>query len=66
MHTIEPVESQVSEGSVAEELGIKAGDIIKRWNRKKISTTVEVYVSVFIVSVYPIIMNNNNMPFSRK
>ncbi|WVZ72566.1 hypothetical protein U9M48_021002 [Paspalum notatum var. saurae] len=32
---------EVSEGSVAEELGIKAGDIIKRWNRKKISTTVE-------------------------
>ncbi|WVZ72567.1 hypothetical protein U9M48_021002 [Paspalum notatum var. saurae] len=33
---------EVSEGSVAEELGIKAGDIIKRWNRKKISTTVEI------------------------
>uniref|UniRef100_A0A0E0KNW2 PDZ domain-containing protein n=1 Tax=Oryza punctata TaxID=4537 RepID=A0A0E0KNW2_ORYPU len=32
---------QVSEGSVAEKLGVRNGDIIKSWSGKNISTTIE-------------------------
>jgi S1-C subfamily serine protease len=34
----------VSEGSPAEKLGIRAGDVIKCFNGERISTTVEVDV----------------------
>ncbi|KAF8725851.1 hypothetical protein HU200_020412 [Digitaria exilis] len=58
---------QVSEGSVAEKVGVRRGDIIKSWNDENISTTIEVnavlfimfpqiyYISCFLVpSVYPV------------
>nr|CAB3460223.1 unnamed protein product [Digitaria exilis] len=32
---------QVSEGSVAEKVGVRRGDIIKSWNNENISTTIE-------------------------
>ncbi|RCV15480.1 hypothetical protein SETIT_3G059300v2 [Setaria italica] len=33
--------TQVSEGSIAEKLGVRHGDIIKSWNGENISTTIE-------------------------
>jgi S1-C subfamily serine protease len=39
----------VSEGSVAEKLGVRRGDIIKSWNGENISTTIEVNVVLFIM-----------------